>query len=173
MFSQGKRNDIIHELQMLENPTSSPVGEKLNSAEILSEEYSMSSRNISRLLRIDKLIFELKWLVDDGKIAVNAGVQLSYLSEETQLEISDLSGDYAIDMKKSKLLRESADENGNVKNSDIIRILDGKKVVIEKSKSVKISNDTFSRYFEPSAKPEQVAETIEKALEFYFKNLQE
>lgn len=173
MFSQGKRNDIIRELQILENPTSRPVGEKLNSAEILSEEYSMSSRNISRLLRIDKLIFELKGLVDSGKIAVRSGVELSYLSEETQLEIADLSGDYAIDMKKSQLLRESADENGNVKNSDIIRILDGKKVVIEKSKSVKISNDTFSRYFEPSAKPKQVTETIEKALEFYFKNIQE
>lgn len=76
-------------------------------------------------------------------------------------------------MKKAKLLRESADENGNVKNSDIIRILDGKKIIAEKSKSVKISSDTFSRYFEPSAKPKQVAETIEKALEFYFKNLQE
>ena len=173
MFSQGKRNDIIHELQMLENPTSRPVGEKLNSAEILSDEYSMSSRNISRLLRIDKLIFELKGLVDSGKIAIRSGVELSYLLEETQLEIADLSGGYAIDMKKSKLLRESADENGNVKNSDIIRILDGKKVVIEKSKSVKISSNTFSRYFEPSTKPKQVAETIEKALEFYFKNIQE
>ncbi len=144
MFSQGKRNDIIRELQMLENPTSRPVGEKLNSAEILSDEYSMSSRNISRLLRIDKLIFELKGLVDNGKIAVRSGVELSYLSEETQLEIADLSEDYTIDMKKSKLLRESADENGNVKNSDLIRILNGKKVIIEKSKSVKISSDTFS-----------------------------
>lgn len=173
MFSQGKRNDIIRELQMLENPTSRPVGEKLNSAEILSDEYSMSSRSISRLLRINRLIFELKEIVDSGKIAVRSGVELSYLSLKTQLEIADLSKDYIIDIKKTKLLRESADENGNVKNSDIIRIFDGKKVTTEKSKSVKISSDTFSRYFEPSAKPKQVAETIEKALEFYFKNIQE
>ena len=173
MFSQGKRNDIIHELQMLENPTSRPVGEKLNSAEILSDEYSMSSRNISRLLRIDKLIFELKGLVDSGKIAVRSGVELSYLSEETQLEIAELSEDYSLDMKKAKLLRESADENGNVKNSDLIRILDGKKITAEKSKSVKINSDTFNRYFQPSAKPKEITETIEKALEFYFKNRQE
>lgn len=179
MFSQGKRNDIIRELQILENPekiTSSQIETKLQSGDSkqnIAENYGMSRASVARLLRIDKLIFELKWLVDDGKIAVNTGVQLSYLSEETQLEIADLSGDYAIDMKKSKLLRESADENGNVKNSDIIRILDNKKVIIEKSKSVKISSDTFSRYFEPSTKPKQVAETIEKALEFYFKNIQE
>ncbi|MDE5771184.1 MAG: ParB N-terminal domain-containing protein [Ruminococcus sp.] len=179
MFSQGKRNDIIRELQILENPekiTSSQIETKLtngDSKQNIAENYGMSRASVARLLRIDKLIFELKGLIDDGKIAVNAGIQLSYLSEETQLEISDLSGDYSIDIKKSKLLRESADENGNVKNSDIIRILDGKKVVIEKSKSVKISSDTFSRYFEPSAKPKQVTETIEKALEFYFKNIQE
>ena len=173
MFSQGKRNDIIRELQMLENPTSCPVGEKLNSAEILSDEYSMSSRNISRLLRIAKLTFELKGLVDNGKIAVRSGVELSYLSEKTQLEIAELSEDYSIDMKKSKLLRESADENGNVKNSDLIRILDGKKVTAEKSKSVKINSDTFNRYFQPSTKPKEITETIEKALEFYFKNRQE
>lgn len=174
MFSQGKRNDIIRELQMLENPekiTSSQIETKLQSGDSkqnIAENYGMSRASVARLLRIDKLIFELKGFVDDGKIAINAGVQLSYLSEETQLEIADLSGDYTIDMKKAKLLRESADENGNVKNSDIIRILDGKKVIIEKSKSVKISSDTFSRYFEPSAKPKQVAETIEKALEMYF-----
>lgn len=72
MFSQGKRNDIIRELQILENSTSRPMGEKLNSSEILSEEYSMSSRNISRLLRIDKLIFELKGFVDSGKIAMRS-----------------------------------------------------------------------------------------------------
>lgn len=179
MFSQGKRNDIIRELQMLENPektTSSQIETKLqggDSKQNIAENYGMSRASVARLLRIDKLIFELKGLIDDGKIAVNAGVQLSCLSEETQLEIADLSEDYTIDMKKAKLLRESADENGNVKNSDIIRILDGKKITAEKSKSVKISNATFSRYFEPSAKPKQVAETIEKALEFYFKNIQE
>lgn len=179
MFSQGKRNDIIRELQMLENPekiTSSQIETKLQSGDSkqnIAENYGMSRASVARLLRIDKLIFELKWLVDNEKIAVNAGVQLSYLSEETQLEIADLSNDYRIDMKKAKLLRESADENGNVKNSDIIRILDGKKIIAEKSKSVKISNDTFSRYFEPSAKPKEITETIEKALEFYFKNKQE
>lgn len=179
MFSQGKRNDIIRELQMLENPekiTSSQIKTKLQSGDSkqnIAENYRMSRASVARLLRIDKLIFELKGLVDSGKIAVNTGVQLSYLSEETQLEIADLSEYYSIDMKKSKLLRESADENGNVKNSDVIRILDGKKITAEKSKSVKISSDTFRRYFEPSAKPKQVAETIEKALEFYFKSKQE
>ncbi len=171
MFSQGKRNDIIRELQMLDgtaNLTSRPMGEKLDTDDALSEQYGLSSRNVSRLLRINKLIDELKNLIDNGTLAVRSGVELSFLSEETQLEISELAEDYKIDMKKAKQLRDSADNDGNVSNADIIRILDGKKNNADKGKSVKISNNIYSRYFEPTAKPKEIAETIEKALEMYF-----
>lgn len=171
MFSQGKRNDIIRELQMLDgtaNLTSRPMGEKLDTDDALSKQYGLSSRNVSRLLRINKLIDELKNLIDNGTLAVRSGVELSFLSEETQLEISELAEDYNIDMKKAKQLRDSADNDGNVSNADIIRILDGKKNNADKGKSVKISNDIYNRYFEPTAKPKEIAETIEKALEMYF-----
>ncbi|MBR3901209.1 MAG: ParB/RepB/Spo0J family partition protein, partial [Ruminococcus sp.] len=146
MFSQGKRNDIIRELQMLDgtvNLTSRPMGEKLDTDDVLSEQYGLSSRNVSRLLRINKLIDELKNLIDNGTLAVRSGVELSFLSEETQLEISELAEDYKIDMKKAKQLRDSADNDGNVSNADIIRILDGKKTIADKGKSVKISNDIY------------------------------
>ncbi len=171
MFSQGKRNDIIRELQMLDgtvNLTSRPMGEKLDTDDALSEQYGLSSRNVSRLLRINKLIDEIKNLIDNGTLAVRSGVELSFLSEETQLEISELAEDYKIDMKKAKQLRDSADNDGNLSNADVIRILDGKKNNAVKGKSVKISNDIYNRYFEPTAKPKEIAETIEKALEMYF-----
>ena len=95
-------------------------------------------------------------------------MQINLFAEETQLEISELAEDYKIDMKKAKQLRDSADNDGNVSNADIIRILDGKKTIADKGKSVKISNNIYNRYFEPTAKPKEIAETIEKALEMYF-----
>lgn len=173
MFSQGKRNDIIRELQMLDGVskiTSGPLVQKSNTRENIGEEYSMSGRNVARLIRIDKLINELKTLIDNGTLAVRSGVELSFLSEDTQLEIAELAEEYKIDMKKSKLLRESADDNGNISNADIICILDGKKNTADKGKSVKIRNDIYSRYFEPTAKPKEIAEIVEKALEIYFSN---
>lgn len=163
--------DQKNELEMLDGTfteTSGPLVQKLITRDAISEEYSMSGRNIARLIRIDKLIDELKVLIDNGVLAVRSGVELSFLSKETQLEISELAEDYKIDMKKAKLLRESADNDGNVSNADIIRILDGKKNNADKGKSVKISNNIYSRYFEPTAKPKEIAETIEKALEMYF-----
>lgn len=176
MFSQGKRNDIVRELQMLDGiseTTLCQVGTKLDSNKQIADDYGMSRRNVARLLRIEKLSTGMKELVDDGVIAVNAAVELSYLSSYTQDDIVDLSDDYSMDIKKSKLLRESADDNGNVSNADIIRILDGKKSTADKGKSVKISNDVYSRYFEPTAKPKEIAETVAKALSFYFENTKE
>lgn len=176
MFSQGKRNDIIRELKMLdgtEDSTSSLIGTKLefgDSKKKIGEEYGLGRTSIARLLRVDKLISELKGQLDSGIFGIYAAVEISYLSETTQLDIAELTDDYSIDMKKAKLLRESADENGNVSNADIIRVLYGKKDSKDKSQTVKISHDVFSRYFSPDMKKKEIAETVEKALEYYFIN---
>lgn len=176
MFSQGKRNDIIRELKMLdgtEDSTSSLIGTKLESGDSkkkIGEEYGLGRTSIARLLRVDKLISELKEQLDSGIFGIYAAVEISYLSETTQLDIAELTDDYSIDMKKAKLLRESADENGNVSNADIIKILDGKKESTDKPQAVKISHDVFSRYFSPDMKKKEITETVEKALEYYFIN---
>ena len=95
MFSQGKRNDIIRELQLLENPeipTSFPVGTKLENGDCkqnIADNYGMGRTSVARLIRIDKLINELKQLIDNGSLAVRSGVELSFLSEETQRIVAE------------------------------------------------------------------------------------
>ena len=90
MFSQGKRNDILRELAHLENPsaepdssTLNPVGSKLDTSESVGKEYGVSKGSVVRLIRINKLIDELKALVDSGELSIRAGVELSFLSEDT------------------------------------------------------------------------------------------
>ena len=131
MFSQGKRNDIIRELEMLENPdkvTSDPVGMK--SADVndnIGEQYGLGRSSVVRLVRIDKLIPELKALVDDGSLAIRSGVELSFLSEEAQETVADQAEDFKIDMKKAKALREGADSEGDIDTAAIVRIITGTK----------------------------------------------
>lgn len=171
MFSQGKRNDIIQELRKLDGITDAtfrPVGEKLTAGEAIGAEYSMSSRNISRLLRIDKLTDGLKSLIDHRLLAVRSGVELSYLSAGTQNLLAGLAEEYTIDMKKAKLLRAAADESGNVDNTEVLRIMGGW-ADAPKIHSVKIRQDVFSKYFTPDMKKQEVSRTIEKALELYFR----
>ena len=85
---QGRRNDIIRELQIMngEMPgeTCGHNGHKFKSRDALAEEYGYSSRNVARYLRINSLIRPFKNLVDDNRIALLAAVDVSYLSEEEQ-----------------------------------------------------------------------------------------
>ncbi len=174
MFSQGKRNDIIRELQLLENPentTSFPVGTKLENGDCkqnIADNYGMGRTSVARLIRIDKLINELKQLIDNGSLAVRSGVELSFLSEDTQRIVAEQAEDFKIDMKIAKQLRSSSDENGDIDTAAIVRIITGTAEIKPKPVSVKISNDIYSKYFTSDMKKKEITETIEKALEMYF-----
>lgn len=177
VFSQGKRNDIIRELQILDGTADKTLsladtkyGKTDNNAAI-GEEYGMSRASVARLLRINRLIPELKQFVDTGKIGIYAAVNLSYISEKSQKNIADLADTFTINIKKSEILRSVSDEQGNISDAEIIKIFstqaEDKQI---KPKTVKISSTAYSRYFKSGTKPAEVTETIEKALDFYFSN---
>lgn len=179
MFSQGKRNDIIRELALLENPnadvsTLTPAKSRLDSGKSVGAEYGVSKGSVIRLIRIDKLTQELKVLVDSGDISIRAGVELSFLSEDTQTIIAESAEDSKLDMKTAKKLRETADSEGNISPDTVHAIIYGEDAEPKaKPKSVKISHDTYTKYFSNGEKPKEITETIEKALQFYFANFSE
>ena len=75
-------------------------------------------------------------------------------------------------MKTAKMLRASADSEGNIDRDTIESIVFGEDNASQpKPKSVKISNETYTKYFRNGEKPKEITETIEKALELYFKNM--
>ena len=174
MFSQGKRNDIIRELEMLNGSgvsTSSQFETKLESGDsktALGSEYGMSRASVARLIRISKLIPALQELVDSGDIALNAAVELSYLSEETQELVSEQAVDFKIDMKKSKQLRKAADSEGNVDTAQAILIIGGLADVKPKVKVFKMNRERIEHFFEADTPQEEIENTIELALTAYF-----
>ncbi len=180
MFSPGKRSDIQRELALLEDPkaeandtaTLNPMGSRLDTNEEVGKEYGVSKGSVVRLIRINKLSDALKALVDSGDIAIRAGVELSFLSEKAQEIVAEQAEDFKVDMKKSKALHDAADKEDNIDTTTIVRIITGTADVKPKPKSVKISEETFYKYFEPGTKKAQVTETIEKALAFYFANVE-
>ena len=78
MKHQGKRVDLEEDI------TSRPLGDKLKSAERMGEEVGESARTIQRYIRLTYLIPELLEQVDNKRIAFRPAVELSYLSEENQ-----------------------------------------------------------------------------------------
>ena len=80
MNRQGERTDL----------TCSPVGNKLNgvkSVDIFAEETGDSKNQIYRFIRLTNLIPELLELVDEGRIAMRPAVEISYLPEESQMQL--------------------------------------------------------------------------------------
>jgi ParB family chromosome partitioning protein len=181
MFSQGKRNDIILELKMLENPqyikeksTSPLLGEKLHSDVQLGIEYGLSKNSVTRFLRIDKLTKALKKRVDASEIGMYPAVSLSYLSEDEQQKVEKVLSEnkFKVDMKKTDMLR-SYSESDKLDEKSAYQILSGE--INRKPKSttpppVKIKHKIYSKYFPADTKASEIERVIDEALEKYFAN---
>ena len=77
MSRQGYRSDL----------TSCQLGTKLRTDEIIAENSSDSARQIQRYIRLTNLIPELLEMMDEDKIALSVGVELSFLDEQMQYDL--------------------------------------------------------------------------------------
>lgn len=88
VMCQGRRNDILEEIAML-NGMAAPETcghdvHKSKSRDAIGEDYGMTGRNIARYMRLNQTTDQIKEMVDDGAMAMVSAVELSYLSEEEQ-----------------------------------------------------------------------------------------
>ena len=177
MFSQGKRNDIIERLKMLENPheygengTFHQVGEKLRSDERVAEMYSLSKITVSRYLRIQHLIPALKSRLDNGGLAFVSSVTLSFLKESEQEIVADRMERHnlTVDMKKADMLRNFSEKHG-LDGESAYRILSGTmEQKPNRAPTIKVSKAVYSKYFKPNQPAKEIQGIVEKALEMYF-----
>ena len=72
MSRQGQRTDL----------TSTQVGRKLETAELIGQQSGESKNQVRRYIRLTELIPEILQMVDDGKIALTPAVELSYLTRQ-------------------------------------------------------------------------------------------
>ncbi|MDK2965932.1 ParB N-terminal domain-containing protein [Lacrimispora sp.] len=180
--SQGKRNDLLEEIEMFLNPhsseensTSSEVQTKSRSDTKLGQDYGLSRDKVAKYIRISNLIDPLILRVDTGEIAFLAAYDLSFVEDTAkQQQIADLmeSDSYKVDMKKAELFH-SYYETGKLTDTAIVQILSGEKTRKPKSSKpqpVKIKPAVISKYFTPQQTQKEIEETIDKALALYFEN---
>ena len=77
MSRQGQRTDL----------TSTQVGRKLETAEIIGEQINESKNTVRRYIRLTYLIPELLEMMDEDKIAFSVGVELSFLDDQMQYDL--------------------------------------------------------------------------------------
>lgn len=144
--------------------TSRQVGEKLLSVTQVSKESDDSERQVQRYIRLTYLIPELLEMVDDGKIAFNPAVEISYLEQSEQrvllnaMELNDCTPSHAQSIRLKKLSQE-----GVLQDQTIYDILAEQKP--NQQEQYKFKREVIRKYFPKSYTDKQVCDTVIKLLE--------
>ena len=158
MKRQGMRTDL----------TSCQVGTKLSSAEKLGSETQESARQVYRYIRLTYLIPELLKRVDEGKMAMNPAVEISYIPKELQeellnaMEMEDCTPSYAQAKKMRKFL-----DMDKLSGDSILAIMQEEKP--NQKEKIVLREERISRFIPPNIPLKGREEYIIKALEYYAK----
>ena len=183
--SQGRRNDLLAEIEILLNPhesnkneTCAQIEHKLKSRDKIGKEYGLSHAKVARYIRLAELNAKLLERVDTGEIAFLAAYDLSFIEDtKKQQQIAELIelDNYKVDMKKAELLR-SYFESGKLNETTAMQILSGEKTGKPKSNKpqpFKVKPAVITKYFTKGQSVREIEDTIEKALALYFEKERE
>ena len=144
--------------------TSSQVGMKLQSLDIVGQEAGDSRNQVHRYIRLTNLIPEILDMVDEKKIAFNPAVELSYLKTSEQKEFLEAM-DYAQaspSLSQAQRLKKLSQEGGCTLDAMCEVMNEIKKDELD---HVTIKNEVLRKYFPKSYTPKQMQDTIIRLLE--------
>ena len=158
---QGKRRDL----------TSSQVGTKLRTDEIIAQQTGSSRNQVQRFVRLNELVPEIQEKVDSKEIAFSPAVELSYLTHDEQKQFLDAM-DYSQNtpsLSQAQRLKKLSQEGKCTKEAMRSIMSEEKK---EEQERITLSSDTLRKYFPRSYTPLQMQQTIIKLLEQWQKKQQ-
>ena len=169
---QGSRVALIQHIEEIESMSddadaSGAVRQKSDTRKEVGALYGMSSRNLGYYIRIDKLIDQLKEMLDKGKIAKRTAVALSHLSAgNQQILCSVLSKkDYNIRESQAETLRALAKE-GLFNQKKVKEILSEPKP--SAVTPLKLNPNRLKEFFDfEKQETQDVEDEIMEALKFY------
>ena len=144
--------------------TSPQLGEKLLTVEKIGADSGDSRNQVLRYIRLTYLIPELLSMVDDGKIAFNPAVELSYLDSYQQravldaMELNDCTPSHAQSIRLKKLVQE-----GVLDDQMIYAVLAETKP--NQQEQLKFKREELRKYFPSGYTEEQMRRDIIKGLE--------
>lgn len=140
------------------------VGERLLTVEKIGADSGDSKNQVLRYIRLTYLIPELLAMVDEGKIAFNPAVEISYLSKDEQcvlldaMELNDCTPSHAQSIRLKKLSQE-----GNLDSQIIYGVMSEEKP--NQKEQIKFKREDFKKYFPSNYTDEQIRKDILKGLE--------
>ena len=151
---QGARTDL----------TSTQVGRKLETAEVIAQEAGDSKNQVRRYIRLTELTPELLDMVDSGQIKFNPAVELSYLAKEEQKDFLEAM-DYAQaapSLSQAHRIKKLAQE-GNCTLEAMCEIMNEMKK--DEMDKVTLKTSVLRKYFPKSYTNKQMEDKIIQLLE--------
>lgn len=155
---QGKRSDI----------TSTPLVSKFRAGDFVGKDNGDSREQVRRYIRLTYLIPELLEDVDAGKIALRPAVELSYMTEDEQKDLS-----YTIDTEEATpslaqaIQMRKLSKEGKLDLTTIHTILSAQKP--NQIERIKIPTSRLEKYFRSGTSPSEIEAVIFAALDEYYK----
>ncbi len=142
----------------------------VDSRKELAEQTGESSVQIQRYIRLTELIDPLLEMVDTKAMAMNAGVELSYLKPKEQVAVVEAikSEDTCPSIEQAKKIRRFNDE-GRLTPDVILSIMQEQKA--DKIK-ITLGDDKLKKYFPKGYSKKQMEDTIIKLLEKWHRKLE-
>ena len=140
------------------------------SDEILGEQVGESKDQIRRYIRLTELIDPLLAMVDSKDMALNAGVELSYLKTKEQVAILEAikSEETCPSIEQAKKMHRFFDE-GRLNPDVILSIMQEQK---EEKIKITLGDDKLKKYFPKGYSKQQMEDTIIKLLEKWHRKLE-
>lgn len=158
---QGRRMDL----------TSSQLGTKLRSDQLMAEETGTSRNQIQRYIRLTYLLPDIVDLVDNGKLAFNTAVELSYLNDRQQFDLLDAMAESQNlpSLSQAQRMKQLSREDACTPEALMEIMAEEKKPPEDR---VTLKGDTLRKFFPKNYSPQQMEQIILKLLKQWQKKRQ-
>ena len=149
--------------------TSSQLGTKLRTDELIAQQSGESRNQIQRYVRLTYLIPEILQMVDEKKIALTPAVELSYLTESEQRDLLETmeSEDCTPSLSQSQQLKKLS-QSGVLSMDRILELLQQPKA--NQEEKLRFDLKDIRHYFPKNYTTERIQKTILQLLEKFERN---
>jgi len=150
--------------------TSVQVGQ-MSSRSYVARSAGESESQIQRYIRLTYLIKPILDLVDEGRIALTPAVELSYLPQPVQQQISNIYEQMEITPSYSQSVQiRKLHESGHLTENRLNEIMYQPKA--NQKEYIRISSERFGKFLSRFRSREEMEDYVAKALDYYGRHLQ-
>ena len=129
-----------------------------------AETFGVSGDTVRRYVRLTELVPELLELMDENRIALSVGENLSYLDEEMQYAVLDAIAETDCTPSLSQAVRmKNMFRDGTLTEAAVAELLSERKA--NQKERISFPLDDLQRFFPPQYTPEQIRQSILRMLE--------